>query len=129
VGVTFAYFQGSSFIPLPHWAFALLVTAFYFVMWQIDTNYLVPRIIGHRLQLPPALIIVGIIAGASVGGALGLLLAAPTIATLRVLGGYLYRRLLDLEPYVLVKKSPALSKQEPTPGSQLSASSQPEVEN
>ena len=129
VGVIFAYFQGSSFIPLPHWAFALLVAAFYFVMWQIDTNYLVPRIIGHRLRLPPALIIVGIIAGASVGGALGLLLAAPTIATLRVLGGYLYRRLLDLEPYVLVKKPPSLAKQEQTPGPQLSASSQPEVKN
>jgi len=107
VGVLFAYFQGSTYIPLPPWAFALLVAGFYFVMWQIDTNYLVPRIIGHRLQLSPALIIVGIIAGASVGGALGLLLAAPTIATVRVLAGYLYRRLLDLEPYVLVKKTPA----------------------
>ena len=32
------------------------------------------------------------------------LLAAPTIATVRVLSGYLYRRLLDLEPYVLVRK-------------------------
>ena len=104
IGVLFAYFQGSSWMPLPHWAFALIVGGFYFLMWQFDTNYLVPRIIGHRLQLPAALIIVGIIAGASVGGALGLLLAAPTIATVRVLSGYLYRRLLDLEPYVLVRK-------------------------
>lgn len=102
IGILFAYFQGSSYLPLPNWTFALLVGGFYFVMWQIDTNYLVPRIIGHRLQLSPAIIIVGIIAGASVGGALGLLLAAPTIATVRVVGRYLYRRLLDLEPYVLV---------------------------
>jgi len=101
VGVIFAYFQGSSYIPLPAWAFALLVAGFYFVMWQIDTNYLVPRIIGQRLRLSPAVVIVGIIAGASVGGALGLLLAAPTIATTRVLSSYLYRRLLDLEPYVI----------------------------
>jgi hypothetical protein len=57
-------------------------------------------------------IIVGIIAGASVGGALGLLLAAPIIATFRVLGGYLYRRLLDLEPYVLVSKRPPLPKEQ-----------------
>jgi len=106
VGVIFAFFQGSSWIPLPVWAFALIVAAFYFVMWQIDTNYLVPRIIGSRLQLSPAIVIVGIIAGASVGGALGLLLAAPTIATVRVLGSYLYRRLLDLEPYVLINRPP-----------------------
>lgn len=105
VGALFAYFQGSTYIPLPSWAFALLIVGFYFIMWQVDTNYLIPRIIGQRLQLSPAIVIVGIIAGASVGGALGLLLAAPIIATARVLGSYLYRRLLDLEPYVLVKRS------------------------
>lgn len=101
IGILFAYFQGSSYIPLPSWAFALVVAIFYFIMWQIDTNYLVPRIIGNRLHLSPAIIIVGIIAGASVGGALGLLLAAPTIASVRVLGSYIYRRLLDVEPYVV----------------------------
>lgn len=106
VGVTFAYFQGSTYLLLPNWALALIVGCFYFLMWQFDTNYLVPRIIGPRLKLQPAIIIVGIIAGASVGGALGLLLAAPTIATIRVIGSYLYRRLLDLEPYVLPSGPP-----------------------
>ena len=133
VGIIFAYLQGSSYIPLPSWAFALLITGFYFIMWQIDTNYLVPRIIGHRLQLPPAIIIVGIIAGASVGGALGLLLAAPTIASIRVLGSYLYRRLLDLEPYVLVNSrrlQPAkVTKDQPALGeTQAPASTQSNVE-
>ncbi|MBN1993305.1 MAG: AI-2E family transporter [Anaerolineae bacterium] len=129
VGVIFAYFQGSSWLPLPPWAFALLVAGFYFLMWQIDTNYLVPRIIGHRLRLPPALIIVGIIAGAAVGGALGLLLAAPTIATIRVLGSYLYRRLMDLEPYVLLSKQPLAPKEEaPVIESLVAVSTQPEPE-
>jgi predicted PurR-regulated permease PerM len=128
VGVLFAYFQGSTWIPLPNWAFASLVAGFYFLMWQFDTNYLVPRIIGHRLQLAPALIIVGIIAGASVGGALGLLLAAPTIATVRVLGSYLYRRLLDLEPYVLIKKPAIPADEQKSLISKLPASSPPETE-
>ncbi|HMQ51259.1 MAG TPA: AI-2E family transporter, partial [Anaerolineae bacterium] len=121
VGVVFAYFQGSSYIPLPNWALAVLVGVFYFLMWQIDTNYLVPRIIGNRLQLSPAIIIIGIIAGASVGGALGLLLAAPAIATARVLGSYIYRRLLDLEPYVLMPEPAVAAKlHEPaTPGEVL----------
>lgn len=128
VGVIFAYFQGSTYLPLPSWAFALLVAGFYFVMWQVDTNYLVPRIIGHRLRLPPAVIIVGIIAGASVGGALGLLLAAPIIATARVVGGYLYRRLLDLEPYVLTHQPAPAPKKEAVSGSPAPASRQPGVE-
>jgi predicted PurR-regulated permease PerM len=129
VGVLFAYFQGSSWIPLPNWAFALLVAGFYFLMWQFDTNYLVPRIIGHRLQLAPALIIVGIIAGASVGGALGLLLAAPTIATVRVLGSYLYRRLLDIEPYVLIKKPTIPADERKSLISKLPTSTPPETES
>jgi len=111
VGVTFAYFQGSSYLPIPNWALAILLGLFYFVMWQIDTNILVPRIIGTRLRLKPAIIIIGIIAGATVGGALGLLLAAPIIATTRVIGSYIYRRLIDLEPYVLPTKPPDLGQQ------------------
>ncbi|MDM8519663.1 AI-2E family transporter [Anaerolineales bacterium HSG6] len=111
IGVTFAFFQGSTYLPIPSWGLAIVVGGFYFLMWQFDTNYLVPRIIGTRLKLAPAVIIVGIIAGASVGGALGLLLAAPIIATVRVLGSYLYRRLLDLEPYVIeTETSPALTQ-------------------
>lgn len=131
IGVIFAYFQGSTWLPLPAWAFALVVAIFYFLMWQVDTNYLVPRIIGHRLRLPPAVIIVGIIAGASVGGALGLLLAAPTIATVRVLGNYLYRRLMDLEPYVLVNRpaTPPPDEETPVIESVLAVSNQPEAEN
>lgn len=114
VGVIFAFFQGSSYLPLPAWAFALLIAGFYFIMWQVDTNYLIPRIIGQRLKLPPAVVIVGIIAGAAVGGAFGLLLAAPIIATIRVFSSYLYRRLLDLEPYVLDRPQP-LPKQNERP--------------
>jgi predicted PurR-regulated permease PerM len=124
IGVMFAYFQGSSYIPLPHWAFALLVAGFYFLMWQVDTNYLVPRIIGNRLQLPPAIIIVGIIAGASVGGALGLLLAAPIIASVRVLGSYIYRRLLDLEPYVISHEPASAVNNRSTAGRQSAESEQ-----
>lgn len=131
VGVIFAFFQGSSYLPLPAWAFALLIAGFYFIMWQVDTNYLIPRIIGQRLKLPPAVVIVGIIAGAAVGGALGLLLAAPIIATIRVLSSYLYRRLLDLEPYVLDRplpppepiERPKVSSSQPLP-----VSKQPEAE-
>lgn len=124
IGMTFAYFQGSTYLTLPPWVFALLIGLFYLVLAQFDMNFLAPRIIGYRLQLPPVVIIIGIIAGASVGGALGLLLAAPTIATLRVLGSYIYRRLLDLEPYVISNRPPP-----PAPTKQPVASMQVPVPN
>jgi hypothetical protein len=47
-------------------------------------------------------VIIGVIVGASVGGVLGVALAAPTIASLRVVGRYIYARMFDLEPFPMV---------------------------
>ena len=78
---------------------ALLVTGLYILIQQVENNYLVPRIIGRSLNLHPLVVIVAVVAGANLGGVLGALLAAPTLASLRVLVGYTYRRLLDEPPF------------------------------
>jgi hypothetical protein len=41
----------------------------------------------------------GIVTGALVAGVLGIFLAAPTIATARVLVRYIYANLFDLDPF------------------------------
>jgi hypothetical protein len=66
---------------------------------QFDLNYLIPRVIGRRLHLPPLVIILGIVGGALLAGVLGVVLAAPTIASSRLVGRYLYANLLDLPPF------------------------------
>ena len=68
-------------------------------MQQVENNFLVPRIIGSRLRLPPIIVFVGMLAGASLAGVLGLLLAAPVIATTRVVLRYVYAKLLDRKPF------------------------------
>jgi predicted PurR-regulated permease PerM len=100
VGVAVAFIEGS-YLPVSNFWFALIVVLVYIAIAQVDINFLIPRIIGGRMHLSPVVVLVGLIAGASIGGVLGLLLAAPTLSSLRVLGSYIYRRLLDLEPYVL----------------------------
>ncbi len=107
VGFTVALLEGSSYLPISNLLFAVIVVLVYITIAQVDINFLIPRIIGRRVHLAPAVVIVGLIAGASIGGMLGLLLAAPTLSSLRVLGSYLYRRLLDIEPYVVVNSEPA----------------------
>ncbi len=94
-----AFFFGSTWLPLPNWAFTLLIIGIHLVFEQFDINYLIPRIVGRRVRLHPLVVILGLLAGALLGGVLGLLLAAPTIASLRVLGRYVYARLFDLEPF------------------------------
>ena len=94
-----ALLVGSTWLPLPNWAFLLLVVIIHIIFTQTDLNYLIPRIIGRSVQLPPMVVILGIVAGASIAVVLGIFLAAPTIASLRILLRYVYARLIDEEAF------------------------------
>jgi predicted PurR-regulated permease PerM len=120
VGVLFAYFEGSLYLPISNFWFAVIVIVFFAVFNEIDTAYILPNLVGRRLHLPPMVALMGVIAGASLGGVLGILLAAPTISTLRVLSSYVYRKLLDIEPAVVVRE-PTKPPPPPTPRERLIA--------
>ncbi|NOR82848.1 MAG: AI-2E family transporter [Ardenticatenales bacterium] len=101
LAVPLALFSGSTWewMPLSHFWFAVLLVALHIVFQQVDLNYIIPRIIGRRVHLHPLIVIMGILVGAALGGVLGVFLAAPTIASLRVLGRYVYANLLDMDPF------------------------------
>lgn len=94
-----AFFIGSTWIPVPNWVFMLIIIGLHLFFEQFDLNYLIPRIIGRRVHLHPLVVILGIVSGAVLAGVLGILLAAPTIASARVLGRYVYASLFDLDPF------------------------------
>lgn len=100
-GVLLALFQGSSYLPLSKFWFAFLVGMIYLAVFQVENLYTIPRVVGRRVRLHPALVIIGAVGGAFLGGLLGVLLAAPVIGSMRVIGGYIYRKLFDLEPFAL----------------------------
>jgi predicted PurR-regulated permease PerM len=101
VAVPLALFSGSTWqwMPLSSFWFTVLLVGLHVVYQQVDLNFIIPRIIGRRVHLHPLIVILGILVGASVGGVLGVFLAAPTISSLRVLGRYIYANLLDLDPF------------------------------
>ncbi|MEK7278323.1 MAG: AI-2E family transporter [Chloroflexota bacterium] len=99
VAVGVALFQDANWFNLSPLAYALLVLAFFLVIQQFENNFFAPRIMGEHLNLHPIIIMVGAIMGASVGGILGLLLAAPVLATLKLVGRYAWRKMLDLPPF------------------------------
>jgi HAD superfamily hydrolase (TIGR01549 family) len=94
-----ALFRGSTWLPLSNFWFGVVVVGIYTLIQQVENAYLVPRIMGRRLQLHPVVVFVGVLAGGILFGALGVLLAAPTIGTLRVVLRYVYAKLLDEEPF------------------------------
>jgi predicted PurR-regulated permease PerM/phosphoglycolate phosphatase-like HAD superfamily hydrolase len=94
-----AFFLGSTYLPISNFWFTILVLGLYLLIQQIENVYLVPRIMGRRLLLHPVVIFIGVLAGGLLFGALGVLLAAPIIGTVRVLLRYVYAKLLNAEPY------------------------------
>ncbi len=97
--VAVAFFEGSTWIPLEGFWFAVLVLGVYVLIQQIEGNLVLPRVMGRSLNLHPVVVLVAIIAGGSLAGILGMLLASPFVATLRVLMDYIYRRLTDQDPF------------------------------
>lgn len=79
--------------------FALLIVGIYFVIQQLEGSILVPRIIGDSVNLHPVVVIMGVMVGLSTFGILGAFLAAPTLASIRVIGGYVHAKLLDYPPF------------------------------
>lgn len=82
----------------PFW-FAMLVLGIYGFIYQFENYYLVPRIIGHHLKLHPLAVLLGVLGGASVAGILGVLLAAPVLASVRLIWMYIYCKLTDQDPF------------------------------
>lgn len=89
---------GANMSPL---LYAGIVLGIYILIQQVENIVLVPRIIGRSLNLHPFVVFLGAVAGANVAGILGILLAAPLLATLRLLLLYTFRKLSDIPPFPL----------------------------
>lgn len=100
--VILSYLQSDSSwlgqITGPFW-FAVIVLGIYAIIYQSENYVLLPRIIGYRLRLHPVVVILGAIAGASIAGILGILLAAPFLASMRLIFSYVYCKLTDKIPF------------------------------
>ncbi|HEY9422156.1 MAG TPA: AI-2E family transporter [Thermoanaerobaculia bacterium] len=62
----------------------ILTIVAFLVIQQVEGNYLMPRIHGKALNLHPVLILLAVIVGGGLTGLLGVLLAVPILAVLRV---------------------------------------------
>ncbi|KPK89958.1 MAG: hypothetical protein AMJ88_16860 [Anaerolineae bacterium SM23_ 63] len=99
VTIMVALFQGGNIWGLSPLGFALVVLIVFTIIQQLENNVLYPGIIGHSLKLHPLIVILSILAGGILAGLIGFLLAAPTVATLRVWLGYVYRKSVGLDTW------------------------------
>jgi predicted PurR-regulated permease PerM len=112
--VTFlvALFQGENYFGLVPYQYAILVVVSAFVLDQIFDNLVSPRLLGQALGVHPAGVLIAAIIAANLIGIIGLVLAAPVLATLGLLGRYIARKMLDLDPWPEPEARPPTGFQE-----------------
>jgi len=113
--VLVAYFQTFKLFGLVPLHYALLVLGLALIVDQIFDNYISPRILSSALRVHPAAVLVAAIVAANLLGVLGVVIAAPMLATFTLLWQYTMRKMLDLDPWpeIEVRHLP------PAPGSRF----------
>lgn len=66
---------------------------------QIMDNLVSPRIMARTLKVHPAAVLVAALIAANLLGLLGVVIAAPFLATIMLLGRYVMRKMFDLDPW------------------------------
>jgi predicted PurR-regulated permease PerM len=97
-----AYFQVDNYFGLSSFWYALLVVGCCLLLNQVFDNLVSPRIMGSTLGVHPAGVLVTAIVATDLIGFVGLMLAAPVLATVSVLWRYVTRKMLDLDPWAPV---------------------------
>lgn len=93
------YFQVPTPFGMTNLAYMLMVVITTTVIdWIID-NLIVPRIMARTLRVHPAAVLVTALVAANLLGILGVIIAAPFLASLMLLGRYVMRKMFDLEPW------------------------------
>jgi predicted PurR-regulated permease PerM len=117
-----AFFQSEASwignIMSPFW-FTILVAGIYALIFHLENYFLAPRIIGYHLRMHPLVVILGALAGARIAGFLGVLLAAPVLASARLILMYIYCKLTDQPPFPDIDVIPA--------GPETAVAGEPEV--
>lgn len=93
--MTVALFQATNTFGWPGWVLATVIGVIYLILRQAEDHLIIPNLVGHIVELHPIIVIFSILAGGAMGGALGLLIAVPVAATIRIILIYLYSKLVD----------------------------------
>lgn len=97
-------FQGGNYFSLQPMYYTALCIGLSILMDQIYDNLVSPRIMGKSLGVHPAAVLVVAIIAFNLIGIIGLVLAAPVLATATIIGRYTINKMLDRDPWAGYKE-------------------------
>jgi len=89
-----AFYQPTVAWGLTNTTLTLIVISVYFILRQIEDLIVIPNVVGKFIHVHPVLVLFAIFIGAKIGGVLGIFLALPASAVLKVLINYFYPKLV-----------------------------------
>lgn len=94
-----SYFQGHTAFGLSPLAYVLLVVGTAWVLDMFMDNYVVPRMMSNALRIHPAAVMIFALVSLNLLGVVGMVLAAPVLATIKLLFDYIFAKLFDQDPW------------------------------
>jgi predicted PurR-regulated permease PerM len=93
------YFQASNLFGLAPLAYTVLVLGIAILIDQVYNSLVIPRVMARNLKVHPAAVLISALIAANLLGVLGVILAAPLLATLQLVIQYTTRKMMDREPW------------------------------
>lgn len=106
-----ALFQ-TNYFGLPPLPYALIVVGCAWFSDVLLDNLLVPRVMSDALAIHPAAVLVMVIISARLFGIVGVLLASPLLASIKLIFNYIFCKLSDQDPWTGLK---VITPPEPLP--------------
>lgn len=102
------FFQPSNYLGLESWQYMALILILAFIVDKVFDSFVAPRFFGKALGIHPATVLITAFMAANLLGLVGLILAAPVVATLKLFGRYIFRKMFDLDPWPKEETEPDL---------------------
>jgi predicted PurR-regulated permease PerM len=94
-----AFFQDSNYLGIQPLTYAIIAVAAAVILDQVFDNLVTPRMLGNSLGVHPAAVLVTALIAANLIGLIGLLIAAPILSSVQLILRYLFRKMVDLDPW------------------------------
>ncbi len=104
-----SFFQAQHPFGMQPFLYTILVLGIILLIDQIIDSIIAPRIMADALKVHPAAVLVAIIMGATLFGLLGVIIAAPLLATFTLLIRYAIRKIFDLDPWPQPLQQPKIT--------------------
>ena len=98
-----ALLQGSTIFGLEPFPYAIMVVIIALAFDTYLDNFVLPKVYSNTLRVHPAAVLVAILVSAAWFGFIGIILAAPVLASVKLLWDYVWQKMWDRDPWANIQ--------------------------